>query len=108
MKRNVFEDVPYNDSGMGYRKLVDEKSFQVMQIALRPVQAVPQHNANSNVHLLVLEGEVVVTLAGQENPLKRGDLLPVAFKTPMAIRNSGQTDATFFVLKTPNPSEMRE
>ena len=106
MKRNVFEDVPYKDESMGHRKLVDEKSFLVMQIALRPGQAVKEHNANSNVHLLVLEGEVVATLAGQEHPLERGDRLQVAFKTPMAIRNSGQTDATFLVLKTPNPSEM--
>lgn len=105
--RNVFEDVPYKDGGMGNRKLVDEKHLLVMQIALRPEQVVPLHEANSNVHLLVLEGELVVTLAGVEHPARRGDLLPVAFKTPMTIRNPGGEDATFLVLKTPNPSEMR-
>ena len=105
--RNVFEDVPYKDGGMGNRKLVDEKSLLVMQIALRPGQVVPLHEANSNVHLLVLEGEVVATLAGTEHAARRGDLVPVAYKTPMTLRNPGAADATFLVLKAPNPSEMR-
>jgi quercetin dioxygenase-like cupin family protein len=104
--RNVFEDVPYKDGSMGNRKLVDEKHLLVMQIALRPGQAVPEHRANSNVHLLVLEGELTVTLAGSQQLASRGALVPVAFETPMTISNSGPGDATFLVLKTPNPSEM--
>jgi quercetin dioxygenase-like cupin family protein len=103
---NVFNDVPYKDTGMGNRKLVDEKSLLVMQIALRPEQMVPLHEANSNAHMLVLEGELVVTLAGDETSVKRGDLLPIAFKTPMTIRNSGASPATFLMLKAPHPSEM--
>lgn len=105
--RNVFEDVPYKDGGMGNRKLVDERHLLVMQIALRAGQAVPQHEANSNVQLLVLEGELVVVLAGSELRAGKGSLVPVAFKTPMSIRNAGAGDATFLVLKAPNPSEMK-
>ena len=78
-----------------------------MQIALKPGQSVPQHNANSNVHLLVVRGELTVNLAGADNKVKEGDLLPVAYQTPMIIKNTGSIDAAFLVFKTPNPSEMK-
>ncbi|MCF7907468.1 MAG: hypothetical protein K9L86_01115 [Candidatus Omnitrophica bacterium] len=104
---NVLENIPYNDDKMGNRKLVDEKHLLVMQIALKPGQSVPQHNANSNVHLLVVRGnDLTVNLDGADNQVKKGDLLPVAFQAPMIIKNTGSIDATFLVFKTPNPSEM--
>lgn len=103
---NVLENIPYKDDKMGNRKLVDEKHLLVMQIALKPGQSVPQHNANSNVHLLVLRGDVTVNLSGADNQAKEGDLLPVAYQTPMVIKNTGNLDATFLVFKTPNPSEI--
>ena len=40
--------------------------------------------------------------------VKAGDLLPIAFGTPMHIRNDGQENATFLIVKTPNPSEMQK
>lgn len=104
---NVFQDTPYSEDAFGRRKLVDEKHLLLMQIGLLPGQSVPQHNANSNVHLLLLEGRVVVTLDGVERPIQRGDLLPVVFGTPMSIRNASDEKATFMVLKTPNPSEIK-
>ncbi len=103
---NVLENIPYNDSKMGNRKVVDEKHLLIMQIALKPGQSVPPHNANSHVHLLVVRGALTVTLSGADNHVKEGDLLPVAYQTPMIITNTGREDATFLVLKTPNPSEM--
>ena len=104
--KNVFKDIPYADGKMGHRQLVNEKHLQVMQVALKPGQQVPEHNANSNVHLLVIEGQIVVTLAGQENVAAKGSLLPVAYKTLMNIRNDTAETASFLVFKSPNPSEM--
>lgn len=105
---NVLENIPYNDDKMGNRKVVDEKHLLLMQIALKPGQNVPQHNANSNVHLLVIRGDLAVNLDGVDNQVKEGDLLPVAYQTPMIIKNIGSIDATFLVFKTPNPSEMQK
>jgi len=105
---NVFENIPFNDEKMGNRKILDEKHILIMQIALKPGQKVPQHNANSNVHLLVLKGELMVDLAGTKCRIKEGDLLPVVHRTLMTIENVGAGNATFLVLKTPNPSEMSE
>jgi len=108
LMQNVFKDTPYDDARMGKRQLIDEQHLLVMQIALKPGQQVPQHNANSNVHLLILEGQVAVTLDGKEFPAAKGDILPVAFKTLMSILNTGSENATFLVIKTPNPSEMKQ
>lgn len=103
---NVLENIPYTDGHMGKRKLVDEKHLLVMQVALKPGQQVPEHGANSNVHLLVVEGQIIVTLAGKDTVATKGSLLPVGFKTLMSIRNATNENASFMIFKSPNPSEM--
>jgi quercetin dioxygenase-like cupin family protein len=104
--KNVLSDVPYADGQMGKRKLVDEKHLLVMQVALKPGQQVPEHNANSNVHLLIVEGEILVTREGKDTLATKGTLLPVAFKTLMSIKNASTANASFLIIKSPNPSEM--
>lgn len=106
--QNVFENIPYQNEGMGRRELVSEKPLLMMQAALKPGQSVPQHNANSNVHILVVKGEVVITLDGKDIVAKEGSLVPVAFKTPMSVTNKSQGNASFLIIKTPNPSQMAE
>ncbi len=107
LPRNIFKEMPYADGQMGKRQLVDEKHLLVMQVALKPGQQVPQHQANSNVQLLIVEGQVIVTLDGKETIATRGDILPVAFKTPMSVRNASKENASFLIIKAPNPSEMK-
>lgn len=104
--KNVFENIPYADAQMGRRQLVDTKHLLVMQVALKPGQKVPQHMANSNVHLLVIEGRIIVTLAGKDTNAVTGSLLPVDYKTLMSIRNDAKENASFLIFKSPNPSEM--
>ena len=103
---NVLEDIPYTDGRMGKRQLVDEAHLLVMQVALQPGQQVPPHNANSNVHLLIIEGQVIVTLDGNDTAAARGTLLPIAIQTPMSIRNDSRDNASFLIFKSPHPSEI--
>ena len=105
--KNVLADIPYADGQVGKRKLVDEKHLFVMQVALKPGQHVPQHTANSNVHLLIIEGEVIVTLDGKDTIATKGDIIPVAFKTLMSVRNASKENASFINIRSPNPSEMK-
>ncbi len=106
MTTNLIETAPYADPGPGRRKLVDQPYLLLMQAALQPGQMVPQHNADSNVHLIILEGEVVINLSGKDVPAKKGDLVPVAVGTPMNIQNRSSANATFLIVKTPHPREM--
>jgi quercetin dioxygenase-like cupin family protein len=105
---NVLENIPFQDEKMGSRKLVDEKYLQLMQAALKPGQSVPQHNANSNVHILVVRGEVIINLDGTDVLAKEGSLVPVIHKSLMNIKNKSGQDASFLIIKTPNPSEMTD
>lgn len=104
--RNLLSSPPYNDTTMGKIRLVDQTYLQMIQVALKPGQMVPQHDANSHVQIIVLEGDVVINLAGKDIPAKKGDLVPFAFKTPVNIKNMSQKNATFVIIKTPNPSQM--
>ncbi|MDP8247776.1 MAG: cupin domain-containing protein [Candidatus Tritonobacter lacicola] len=104
---NVLQEIPYQDEGFGKRKLVDTNELLLMQAALKPGQKVPPHMANSNVHLLVLAGEIIVDIAGEKVSAGKGDLVPVAFGTPMYVENQGKGDATFLIIKTPHPKLMK-
>lgn len=106
--RNLLASPPYSDSEMGSKMLVNQTHLLMMQAALKPGQMVPQHNANSHVNIIVLEGDVVINLAGKDMPAKKGDLVPIAFKTPMNIKNMSKENATFIIIKTPNPSQMEK
>ena len=101
--QNIFENIPYTDGEMGKRPLVNENHLLVMQVALKPGQQVPQHNTNSNVHLLIIEGRIIVTMDGGETAANRGDFLPVASQALMSIRNDSKENASFLILKSPNP-----
>jgi quercetin dioxygenase-like cupin family protein len=106
--QNLLAAPPYNDAEMGKKLLVDQAYLFMIQVALKPGQAVPQHNANSHVNILVLDGEIVFDLAGKVLQAKKGDLVPIAFKTPMSIKNDSKEKATFVIIKTPNPSQMEK
>ena len=105
---NLLKNPPYTDNEMGKKVLVDTNHLLMIQAALKPGQMVPQHDANSNVHILVLDGDVVINLSGKDIPAKKGDLVPIAFKTPMNIKNKSKANATFLIIKTPNPGEIKE
>ncbi|HOJ88904.1 MAG TPA: hypothetical protein PLP64_09035 [Pseudothermotoga sp.] len=104
---NVLKDIPYCDENMGRRKIVDQKEVLIMQIALKPGQVVPEHNANSNVHLLILKGSVVLTVDGTSKRLQEGDIQPVQYQALMSIKNDGTENSTFLVIKTPNPNQIQ-
>ena len=106
--QNVFENIPYDDADLVRKELVSSKDLLLMQVALKPGQSVPQHNANSNVHILVVKGEVVITLNGKDVVAREGALVPVAFKTSMSVTNKSQGNASFLIIKTPNPSQMAD
>ncbi len=103
---NVLENIPYTHNALGKRKLVDENHLLIMQIALKSGQTVPEHKADSNLHLLVMRGGITVFSGDADHSLREGDLFPVSYQAPMLIKNDECADATFLVIKTPNPSEM--
>lgn len=88
------------------KRLADVPEAQINLVTLPPGQALPAHNANSNVRLLPLTGEITVTLNGEQDVIRAHEMVSAAFGTPMRIVNGSDHDAAFLVIKTPNPSEM--
>jgi len=73
---------------------VDEKYLLLMQAALKPGQNVPRHRADSNVHIVVLPGEIVVTLEETPAAAKAGNLIFVPFGTSIDIAIKSDKNAT--------------
>lgn len=88
------------------KRIADVPETQINLVTLPPGHALPAHNANSNVRLLPLKGEITVTLEGAKNTLGMHEIASVALGTPMLIANESTSHAAFLVIKTPNPSEI--
>ena len=108
MFKNLLKTAPYSDTGMGKRKLVDKDYLFMMQAALKPGQKVPQHNANSNVHIIVLTGTIIINLAGREFIIEKDDFVPIVEGTPMCIENRSKKNASFVIIKTPHPKNYKK
>lgn len=79
---------------------------QIMRVRLAPGEALPHHEANSNVVLLPLHGKLRVDVPHQSEGAGAGKALSVPFGTPMDVMNDGEDVLTFLVLKTPHPRQM--
>jgi quercetin dioxygenase-like cupin family protein len=91
----------------GFANLVEEKYLQINQVCLEPGQQVPQHNANSNVILIVVHGEGVFNVGNEVTRMGPSKLLRVPFQSPMNIKNESKERLAFLVIKTPHPNEMK-
>lgn len=85
------------------RNLADIPELQMNLVTLPPEQSLPAHNANSNVRLLVLQGELMVDLGGEIVTLGAHEMADASIGTPMQIMNHSAVNTAFLVIKTPNP-----
>jgi len=91
----------------GFANLVEEKYLQINQVCLEPGQQVPQHNANSNVTLMVVHGEGTFHIGNDVTRMGPGKLLRVLFQSSMSIKNESKERLAFLVIKAPHPNEMK-
>ena len=87
------------------KRLADIPDAQLNLVCLSPHQALPAHNTNSNVRLLVLLGELTLTVSDETDNLAIHEMTAIPFDMPMQIRNDSDSNAAFLVIKTPNPSQ---
>ncbi|MDL2248452.1 cupin domain-containing protein [Tyzzerella sp. OttesenSCG-928-J15] len=85
-------------------KILDDDVVMINHMILNQDEALPQHDSNSNVYMIILRGAVTVRLG--ENPAKRyehGNILNIPGKIKMNISNADEEQAEFFVVKAPSP-----
>lgn len=85
------------------KNLADIPELEMNLVTLPAGQSLPAHNANSNVRLLVLHGELTVDLNGEVVELGVHDIADTVIGTPMQIMNRSAANAAFLVIKTPRP-----
>jgi len=84
--------------------VVDDDHAMINHIILAKGDAVPEHDSNSNVYLIVARGEMTIALGPQEAQVyPAGRILAVPYQTRMRISNAGEQALEFFVVKAPNP-----
>lgn len=89
-------------------KLIDDDVVAINHIVLPYGDAVPEHDSNSNVYLIITSGFMSATLNDQPtHEYGEGTILSIPFKTNMKISNQSQgTILEFFIIKAPSPRLM--
>lgn len=85
-------------------KILDDDVVMINHMILNQGDALPQHDSNSNVYMIVIAGAITAQLA--ENPPKRyekGNIINIPGKIKMNISNEETEQAEFFVVKAPSP-----
>lgn len=85
-------------------KILADDVVMINHMILNQGDALPQHDANSNVYMIIIRGAVTAQL--DDRPAKRyahGSILHIPGKTKMSIANTEPQQAEFFVVKAPSP-----
>lgn len=92
------------DDGKHVEKLIDDDPVMINHIVLPKGEFIPEHHANSHVHMIVVRGNLTLELGEQEpHVYRRGAIVNIPFNTFMKVRNDHEEVLEFFVVKTPSP-----
>ncbi|MGP8247522.1 MAG: cupin domain-containing protein [Bryobacteraceae bacterium] len=101
----VYEDLPESPQGNGeQRQFFDGKTDTGLAISLHETELPPggaPHPAHRHAHdeiILIREGTLQVTIAGQSKNLGAGSVAYMASGDPHGVRNAGKTTARYYVL----------
>ena len=90
-------------------KIVDDDQAMITHIFLPHEEAVPEHDSNSNVYLVIVRGQMTLRLGAQETEIyPSGRIIAVPYQTRMRISNGNEETLEFFVVKAPNPRVMQK
>ncbi|MDL2212225.1 cupin domain-containing protein [Erysipelotrichaceae bacterium OttesenSCG-928-M19] len=85
-------------------QLVDNDEVMINHIILNRGEALPEHNSNSNVYLIIIRGTLFIKLADkQTKQYKAGSIINVPYDIKMNISNNNEEQLEFFVIKAPSP-----
>ncbi|HOA14791.1 MAG TPA: cupin domain-containing protein [Bacillota bacterium] len=85
-------------------KIVDDENAAINHMVLNKGEALPLHDANSHVYMIVARGTLSITLADQDTHVyESGSILNIPYGTRMYVRNEADPVLELFVVKAPNP-----
>ncbi|CAB3287500.1 Putative cytoplasmic protein [Methanocaldococcus lauensis] len=88
-------------------KIVNTEHVQINHIVLPKGEQMPKHYSNSYVHLIIVKGEMTLTLEDQEpHNYKEGNIVYIPYNVKMLIQNLNSDILEFFVIKAPHPKKL--
>jgi quercetin dioxygenase-like cupin family protein len=93
-----------NTDGKTIERLIDDENSAINHMVLNKGEALPIHDSNSNIYLIIIRGTLSITLAKQDtHTYEKGCIVNVPYGISMFIRNEDAPVLEFFVVKAPNP-----
>ena len=80
--------------------------LQIMRVQLAVGEALPHHNANSDVLLTPVVGAIRLVCGETDVVFGPGQAMSVPFGTPMDVSNGGEEPAVMLLIKAPHPKTM--
>ncbi|NCC48754.1 MAG: hypothetical protein EOM13_06840 [Clostridia bacterium] len=88
-------------------QVIDRDEVMINHMILPRGAALPQHNANSNVFMTVVRGQVTLQLDDQPpHCYEAGQIIEIPFRTLMNVSNQDEAVLELFVIKAPGPRTM--
>ncbi|MBS4534090.1 cupin domain-containing protein [Clostridium sp. D2Q-14] len=102
MIEKLFEYDNGNDKKI--EKIINDKNLHLNHMIFSKNKGLPQHNANSNVYMIVIRGVLSLQLDKQEeHKYEKGSIINIPYKTLMNVNNKDDETLEIFVIKAPNP-----
>lgn len=85
-------------------KILDDDVVMINHMILNQGDALPQHDSNSNVYMIVVRGSVTLQL-GENSAVRyqHGSIINIPGKVKMNVSNTDLSQTEFFVVKAPSP-----
>lgn len=85
-------------------KILDDDVAMINHMILNQGEALPRHDSNSNVYMIIVCGILTIQLG--DNPSKhyeKGHIINIPGNITMNISNTNAEQVEFFVVKAPSP-----
>ena len=88
-------------------RIVDDEFASINHVVLGRYDELPDHNANSNVYLIIVRGSISLCLDDQPTrEFPSGSIVSIPYRTRMQVSNGNSEVLEFFIVKAPGPGRM--
>jgi quercetin dioxygenase-like cupin family protein len=85
-------------------KIISDGNVDLNHMVFPKGGALPTHNSNSNVYMIVIRGTLTIKLGDQDpNKYGKGSILNIPYDTKMDVYNEDEEVMEMFVIKAPSP-----
>lgn len=93
-----------NKRGMQARMVLNEDSFQVVNLFLEAGKEVPSHVTPVDVFFLIRSGQGTVVIGSEEQSVSQDSVIFSPANIPHALRADLDSELDVLIVKAPNPS----